>query len=144
MTGVAIIIGEGLAEADLFGDLAAIAAAVGFAGFSVCIRRGRHTDISPTILIAAAVTVVVSGTMALASGARAGRAGRGCGSGRGLWRAGNRGRHLHVDRRRSACARGRACRVVADGGGVRIDLGRARLRGGAERAHPHRRGHPAR
>ena len=69
MTGVAIIIGEGLAEADLFGDLAAIAAAVGFAGFSVCIRRGRHTDISPTILIAAAVTVVVSGTMALASGA---------------------------------------------------------------------------
>ncbi len=69
MTGVAIMIGEGLAEADLFGDLAALAAAVGFAGFSVCIRRGRHTDMSPTILIAAAITAVVSGTMALASGA---------------------------------------------------------------------------
>ena len=69
MTGVAIMIGEGLAEADLFGDLAALAAAAGFAGFSVCIRRGRHTDMSPTILIAAAVTAAVSGAMALAGGA---------------------------------------------------------------------------
>ena len=68
MTGVAIMIGEGLAEADLFGDLAALGAAAGFAGFTVCIRRGRHTDMSPTILIAAAVTAVVSGVMALASG----------------------------------------------------------------------------
>ena len=69
MAGVAIMIGEGLAEADLFGDLAALAAAVGFAGFSVCIRRGRHTDMSPTILIAAAVTAAVSGAMALLGGA---------------------------------------------------------------------------
>ncbi len=69
MAGVAIMIGEGLAEADLFGDLAALAAALGFAGFSVCIRRGRHTDMSPTILIAAAVTAAVSGTMALLGGA---------------------------------------------------------------------------
>ena len=68
MTGVAIMIGEGLAEADLFGDLAALSAAVGFAGFSVCIRRGRHTDMSPAILIAAAITAAVSGAMALASG----------------------------------------------------------------------------
>ena len=68
MTGVAIMIGEGLAEADLFGDLAALTAAAAFAGFSVCIRRGRHTDMSPTILIAAAITAVVSGAMALASG----------------------------------------------------------------------------
>ena len=67
--GVAIMIGEGLAEADLFGDLAALSAAVGFAGFSVCIRRGRHTDMSPTILIAAALATAVSGAMALAGGA---------------------------------------------------------------------------
>ena len=69
MAGVAIMIGEGLAEADVFGDLAALSAALGFAGFSVCIRRGRHTDMSPTILIAAAVTAAVSGAMAVAGGA---------------------------------------------------------------------------
>ncbi len=69
MAGVAIMIGEGLAEADLFGDLAALAAAAGFAGFTVCIRRGRHTDMSPTILIAAAIVAALSGAMALAGGA---------------------------------------------------------------------------
>ena len=69
MAGVAIMIGEGLAEADLFGDLAALSAAMGFAGFSVCLRRGRHTDMSPTILIAAVITAAVSGTMAAAGGA---------------------------------------------------------------------------
>ena len=69
MVGVAIMIGEGLAEADLFGDLAALSAALGFAGFTVCIRRGRHTDMSPTILIAAVIAAAVSGTMALAGGA---------------------------------------------------------------------------
>ena len=68
MVGVAIMIGEGLAEADLFGDLAALSAALGFAGFTVCIRRGRHTDMSPTILIAAVIAAAVSGTMALAGG----------------------------------------------------------------------------
>ena len=69
VVGVAIMIGEGLAEADLLGDLAALAAAVGFAGFSVGIRRGRHTDMSPAILIAAAITATVSAAMAFAGGA---------------------------------------------------------------------------
>jgi len=68
IAGVAIMIGEGLVEADFLGDLAALASAVGFAGFSVCIRHGRHTDMSPSILIAAAITIVFSGTMAAASG----------------------------------------------------------------------------
>ena len=68
IAGVAIMIGEGLAEADILGDLAALASAVGFAGFSVAIRRGRHTDMSPSILIAAAITVVFSGVMAAATG----------------------------------------------------------------------------
>ncbi|MCY4452694.1 MAG: DMT family transporter [Immundisolibacterales bacterium] len=68
VVGVAIMIGEGLAEADLLGDLAALAAAVGFAGFSVGIRRGRHTDMTPTILIAAAITASVSAAMAFVGG----------------------------------------------------------------------------
>ena len=68
IAGVTIMIGEGLAEADLLGDLAALASAVGFAGFSVAIRRGRHTDMSPTILIGAAITAALSAAMAAADG----------------------------------------------------------------------------
>ena len=67
IVGVTIMIGEGLAEADLLGDLAALASAVGFAGFSVAIRRGRDTDMSPTILIGAAITTAFSAVMAAAS-----------------------------------------------------------------------------
>ena len=68
IAGVAIMIGEGLAEADILGDLAALASAVGFAVFSVAIRRGRHTDMSPTILIGAAITAAFSAVMAAAGG----------------------------------------------------------------------------
>ena len=68
IAGVAIMIGEGLAEADILGDLAALASAVGFAVFSVAIRRGRHTDMSPTILIGAAITAAFSALMAAAGG----------------------------------------------------------------------------
>ena len=67
IVGVTIMIGEGLAEADLLGDLAALASAVGFAVFSVAIRRGRDTDMSPTILIGAAITTAFSAVMAAAS-----------------------------------------------------------------------------
>ena len=68
IVGVTIMIGEGLAEADLLGDLAALASAVGFAVFSVAIRRGRDTDMSPTILIGAAITTAFSAVMAAAGG----------------------------------------------------------------------------
>ena len=68
IAGVTIMIGEGLAEGDLLGDLAALASAVGFAGFSVAIRRGRDTDMSPTILIGAAITTAFSAVMAAAGG----------------------------------------------------------------------------
>ena len=68
IAGVTIMIGEGLAEADILGDLAALASAVGFAGFSVAIRRGRDTDMSPTILIGAAITAAFSVVMAAAGG----------------------------------------------------------------------------
>ena len=68
LAGVTIMIGEGLAEGDLLGDLASLAAAVGFAGFTVGIRRGRDTDMTPTILVAALITAAASGAMALFNG----------------------------------------------------------------------------
>jgi drug/metabolite transporter (DMT)-like permease len=67
--GVAVMIGEGIAESDLFGDLAALGAALGFAGFSVVLRRGRGVDMVPAVLFAgiisgftAAVVCLVAGT----------------------------------------------------------------------------------
>jgi len=62
------MIGEGLAEADLLGDLASLSAAVGFAGFVVGIRRGRQTDMSVAILIGAVITMAASAGMALVGG----------------------------------------------------------------------------
>ena len=66
IAGVGIMIGEGLVESDLLGDLASLSTAVGFAGFVVGLRRGRHTDMSVTILIGAVITAAASGGMALA------------------------------------------------------------------------------
>ena len=67
IVGVGIMIGEGLAESDLLGDLASLSAAVGFAGFAVGIRRGRHTDMTVASLIGAVITMVASGAMAFVS-----------------------------------------------------------------------------
>ena len=66
--GVAVMIGEGIAESDLFGDLAALGAALGFAGFSVALRRGRAVDMLPAVLFAGVISVVTSACMALALG----------------------------------------------------------------------------
>ena len=68
IAGVGVMIGEGLAESDLLGDLASLSTAVGFAGFVVCIRRGRHTDMSVAILIGSVMTMAATGGMALADG----------------------------------------------------------------------------
>ena len=109
IVGVTIMIGEGLAEADLLGDLAALASAVGFAVFSVAIRRGRDTDMSPTILIGAAITAAFSAVMAAAGGTGLAGTDDGCGASRGLRGAGHRGRHLHADHRRAERAGSRSC-----------------------------------
>jgi len=50
--GIAIMVGEGLAEGDLFGNLMALAAAVGFAGFSIALRSGRAVDMMPATCLA--------------------------------------------------------------------------------------------
>lgn len=67
--GVGIMIWEGIAESDLLGDLAALASALGFAAFTVSIRYGRQADMAPAILIGATIAALVSGVLALATGA---------------------------------------------------------------------------
>ncbi len=66
--GVAVMIGEGLAEGDLFGDLAALGAALGFAGFSVALRRGREVDMVPAVLFAGIISGSLSASVAFALG----------------------------------------------------------------------------
>jgi len=66
--GVALMIGEGIAKSDSFGDLAALGAALGFAGFSVALRRGRAVDMVPAVLFAGIISAVTSATVALAFG----------------------------------------------------------------------------
>ncbi|NIM26812.1 MAG: EamA family transporter [Gammaproteobacteria bacterium] len=66
--GVAVMIGEGIAEGDLFGDLAALGAALGFAGFSVALRRGRGVDMVPAVLFAGVISGVTAAALCVATG----------------------------------------------------------------------------
>jgi DME family drug/metabolite transporter len=66
--GVAVMIGEGIAESDLFGDMAALGAALGFAGFSVALRYGREVDMVPAVLFAGIISGITSAVVALTLG----------------------------------------------------------------------------
>jgi DME family drug/metabolite transporter len=67
--GVAVMIGEGIVQSDLFGDLAALGAALGFAGFSVALRRGRGVDMVPAVLFAGIISGLTAAAICLATGA---------------------------------------------------------------------------
>ena len=62
--GVLVMVGEGIAEGDLFGDLTALSAAICFALYSVVIRRGRAQEMAPSVFYAA---VLAGGIAALAA-----------------------------------------------------------------------------
>lgn len=67
--GMFIMVGEGLAEGDLFGDLTAIGAAVAFAAYSVVIRGGRDAEMVPAVLWGGVISGVVAAACALLTGA---------------------------------------------------------------------------
>lgn len=66
--GVAVMIAEGMAEGDLFGDLAALGAAFAFAAFTVVLRRGRSVDMVPAVLFAGVISGVAAVAVCLATG----------------------------------------------------------------------------
>lgn len=66
--GVSMMIGEGVVERDLFGDLAALGAALGFAGFTVALRRRREVDMIPAVLFAGLLSGAFSALVAMATG----------------------------------------------------------------------------
>jgi drug/metabolite transporter (DMT)-like permease len=64
--GVGVMVVEGFATGRLAGNVMALAAAVGFAGFTVALRRGRGADMLPAVCLAAVFAAAFSGAMAVA------------------------------------------------------------------------------
>lgn len=66
--GVALMVWEGVSGGALFGNLTGLGAALGFAGFSVALRRGRTVDMLPAVCVAGAASALVSAAAALLLG----------------------------------------------------------------------------
>ena len=67
-TGIAVMVGDGVLEGDLFGKLMALAAAVGFAGYSVALRSGRDVDMMPATCLAGLFGAIGSAAIIVATG----------------------------------------------------------------------------
>jgi len=69
VTGVALMIGDGLASRSLFGNLMGLGAATAFAGFAVALRWGRGTDMMPATCLAGLFAALLAGSAILWTGA---------------------------------------------------------------------------
>jgi drug/metabolite transporter (DMT)-like permease len=58
--GIAIMVGEDLDTGRMAGNLAALVAAAGFAGFSVALRWGRASDMLPAVCNGAAIAALLA------------------------------------------------------------------------------------
>jgi drug/metabolite transporter (DMT)-like permease len=67
--GVAAMVFDGLETGDLTGHLASIIAAMGFAGFSVALRRRRRVNMLPSVFVAGLFATAVAGAVCIGSGA---------------------------------------------------------------------------
>jgi len=65
--GVVVMVGDGVAAGDPFGDLTALGAATGFAGYAVALRGGRGADMMPATCLAGLVGILAAG-LAIAAG----------------------------------------------------------------------------
>jgi drug/metabolite transporter (DMT)-like permease len=70
IAGIALMVGDGIAEGTVFGNAMAILAAMSFAGFVVVLRKANAIDMLPTaavgaILAAIAAVIVVAGDVAV-------------------------------------------------------------------------------
>lgn len=66
--GVALMVRQGLALGAGAGSAAALLSAVGFAAFTLALRRGRIGDMIPAVLIGAALAALVAAAATLGSG----------------------------------------------------------------------------
>lgn len=58
--GIAVMVVEGIGIGSGYGNAMALLTACCFAGFAVIVRRNRHVDMLPTILVSAALIAVVA------------------------------------------------------------------------------------
>ena len=63
LAGVAVMVAGSIGSGALFGNLAALAAVMGFAGFAVTLRRKRRTDTLTLACLAGIFTAVVAAAM---------------------------------------------------------------------------------
>ncbi len=68
MIGVGVMVSEGFSSGNIIGDLAALGSALGFAVYTVILRRGRSRDMMPSVFLSGIVTIVMSGAICLALG----------------------------------------------------------------------------
>ena len=66
--GIGVMVQDGLARGDVLGDAAALASALGFAGFTVALRWGRVGDMYPAVLLGGLFTIALAGAAILAAG----------------------------------------------------------------------------
>ena len=60
MIGIAVMVGDGLGTGRMAGNLAALVAAAGFAGFTVALRWGRASDMLPAVCNGAAIATLLA------------------------------------------------------------------------------------
>jgi len=63
-TGIALMVGDGIATGTLFGNVMALFAAVSIAGYVVTLRMGRSVNMLPTAVIGALLSLLLAGWMA--------------------------------------------------------------------------------
>jgi DME family drug/metabolite transporter len=68
LLGIVIMVGEGVAAGGLFGDLMALGAALGFAGFTVALRRGRTVEMFPAVCLAGVFSLIVTTVTVIRAG----------------------------------------------------------------------------
>ena len=61
--GIAVMLGEGFGSGSVYGNLTALLAALCFAGYAVLIRRNRHIDMFPTLLVSMLLIMAVAGAV---------------------------------------------------------------------------------
>jgi len=69
LAGIGVMVWEGFARGNPLGDLTALIAALGFAGFTVALRWGKTRDMRPAVCWAALFTLAAAGFMIALGGA---------------------------------------------------------------------------
>lgn len=64
LIGIGVMVAGGIAAGTLFGNLMALAAMIGFAGFAVTLRAGRNGDMLPAACLAGVFAALIGAAMA--------------------------------------------------------------------------------